>query len=417
MSSPEPPPTELSPKDRKLSEVILKSFLYHKLLEDHLVPPKEIGIPLKQIFPRDWNWHFESAYLKKYGPNADMQAWKDENIDLFILGFMADVRVCNQLIAVTSRVLLRAEGELIALAMEQLVDGDFEAKWAALEAETKQDHVLDGLLKAIIAHDPTGNLRVKSLYLFSHPAISSEYPYTRDNMPEDFHAFCYLPIVKRNLYIVEALTGILEAYAGKPAPKISVKEEMDAREQSGCYSCNASVYQYTERYRSPSECQHRDWRAHKKLCRTTPQKIYPALLTPTLEQPSEFIGCPAPVAGFKRSPALWRQIWYLSEKDSYARHYHFDTTPGCTRSIRIQNPVYRLAFLIARRRGMATGDHGAVCKMYDVLARQQLLGYFNLTNAQIRSQLEREYRVSLTPRAPFGPLPTMQAFTAGEFFK
>ncbi|KAJ7111642.1 hypothetical protein C8R43DRAFT_1159390 [Mycena crocata] len=453
MSSPQSPPTEPSP-DRKLMEAVLMSFAYHDLLgESHLVPPKELGIPLKQLFPEDWNWHFESAYQKKYGLNADIQAWKDENMDLVILGFVGDLRACCQLIALSSQILLRVEGELIALAMDQLVDGDFEAKWVALQVETKQDYVLDGLvraafkvpeesrfdcpemslfgligdeeynlinlLKAIIAHDPSGNLRVKSLYLFSHPGVSDEYPYTRENAPDDFRASCYLSIVKRNLYIVATLTGILEAYAGKPAPNISAKEEMDAKQQAGCHSCNASSTEdkpLTLRKCSgcklvwycSSECQHRDWRAHKKICRTSHEKFDPALLTPTPEEPAEFIGCPAPVAGFARSPALWRQIWYLSNKDSYARDYHFDTTPGCTRSIRIPNPVYRLTFLIARRRAMATGDRGAVCKMYDVLARQQLLGYFNLTAAQIRGQLEREYRVALSPRAPFGPLPTMQ---------
>ncbi|KAJ7115592.1 hypothetical protein C8R43DRAFT_1112988 [Mycena crocata] len=259
------------------------------------------------------------------------------------------------------------------------------------------------LLKAIVAHDPTGNLRVKSLYLFSHPAVSREYPYTRENAPDDVRAFCYLLIIKHNLYIAEALTGILEAYAGRPAPNISIKEEREAKQQSGCFSCNIRSTEHKPltlmkcsgcklvSYCS-SECQHRDWRMHKKLCRETPKTFDPAILTPPPEEPAGFIGCPAPAAGFNRSPALWRQISNLSKKDSYGRDYHFDTTPGCTRSLRIPNPVYRIAFLIARRRAMATSDRGAVCKMYDVLVGLQLLGVVDIIDAQIRSQLECEYR-------------------------
>jgi hypothetical protein len=50
----------------------------------------------------------------------------------------------------------------------------------------------------------------------------------------------------------------------------------------------------------------------------------PALVTPTSADvaPPEFIGSPAPIAGFVRSPALWRQIEFLSKPDSHTRDYH-----------------------------------------------------------------------------------------------
>jgi hypothetical protein len=46
------------------------------------------------------------------------------------------------------------------------------------------------------------------------------------------------------------------------------------------------------------------------------------MLTPVVEGPSEFIGCPAVVLDFIRSPALRRQIWRLSEPDSQTQDYH-----------------------------------------------------------------------------------------------
>ncbi|KAJ7138376.1 hypothetical protein C8R44DRAFT_848189 [Mycena epipterygia] len=417
------PSSASAPKlDDEAMKDLMKTMLYHTLLEKRLVPPKELGIPLKQVFPGDWNWHFQRAYHQKYDDDADLEAWKRENYDFGRIAYIADVPRCNQDIVGTSKVLLEKEGELVALAIEQLVDRDFEAAWGTLEVETKRDLVLDGLvraafkareesrfdcpemslfgligdgeynlinlLKVIVAHDPTGNLRVKSLYLFTHPAVEREYSYTTNpDTLESLRAFGYLRIIQRNLYIVQALIDILEAYAGKPAPKISINQERESKQR---------------------QCQVRDWDEHKKLCGKRPMKFDPALVTPTPEAPPEFIGCPAPAPGFVRSPMLWRQIWYLSKEDSCTRDYHFDTTPGHTRSIRIPDPVLRLVFLVARRRAMASGGRGAVCKMHDVLSRLQRAGVLDLTPEQITSQLEREYRVALSPAEPLGALPTAQ---------
>ncbi|KAJ7264655.1 hypothetical protein C8J57DRAFT_1718540 [Mycena rebaudengoi] len=123
----------------------------------------------------------------------------------------------------------------------------------------------------------------------------------------------------------------------------------------------------------------------------------PALVTPTSADvaPPEFIGCPAPIAGFVRSPALWRQIEFLSKPDSHTRDYHFDTGPNRTRSIRIQDPGLRISFLVARRRAMASGDPRAVRNMHQILSTLQRAGILLLTPVQITGQLEREYRVQL----------------------
>jgi hypothetical protein len=68
-------------------------------------------------------------------------------------------------------------------------------------------------LKAIVAHDPTGSLPLKSLYIFTHPGVAREYEWiTKDHTPDDMRAFAHLRMIQRNLYIVQALIGIIEAY-------------------------------------------------------------------------------------------------------------------------------------------------------------------------------------------------------------
>ncbi|KAJ7761248.1 hypothetical protein DFH07DRAFT_424981 [Mycena maculata] len=155
-------------------------------------------------------------------------------------------------------------------------------------------------------------------------------------------AFGYLRMVQRNLYIVQA-------YVGKPAPKISIKAEREAQMRGACYTCGASSTEDGVTLRKcsgckqvlycSSGCQQSDWRDHKKLCGTRLVRFYIALVTPTPEAPAQFIGCPAPDPGFSRSPALWRQISYLSKEDSYTRDYHFDIAPNHTRSIRILDTI------------------------------------------------------------------------------
>jgi hypothetical protein len=88
---------------------------------------------------------------------------------------------------------------------------------------------------------------------------------------------------------------------------------------------------------------------------------------PTLERVVKFIGCPAPINGYIRTPSMWRQIESLSTPDSQFQDYHvrrtsalsvaaltflqFDNAPnGRTRSIRqyvsFTHPVVRRGILL-----------------------------------------------------------------------
>ncbi|KAF7360667.1 hypothetical protein MVEN_00798400 [Mycena venus] len=162
-----------------------------------------------------------------------------------------------------------------------------------------------------------------------------------------------------------------------------------------------------------SACQKKDWPDHKKFYGKEHFDLQ--LLAPTPEGPDEFIGCSAPADGYIWTPALWRQIWYLSKPDSQRSFYHFDTTPKHTRSVIIEYPPgARDVFLVARRRAMATGSVPAIHMMYSILEYGQVDGMtiYDITMDQVQRQFEIEYRVEITPASiqaaePFVP-PTPQ---------
>jgi hypothetical protein len=170
----------------------------------------------------------------------------------------------NLSVAQRTKELMRMEGLLVAIALENLVYGAFESEWKELAAERKKELVLEGLyrgsccsprensrvicpeltidgltgdgeynlihlvsifttgivdvalilslqLKRIIAHDPTGNRRVKELFLFVHPYIEHEYRYSEE-APDLLKAFLYHALLLRNFCIVDTLHAILEAH-------------------------------------------------------------------------------------------------------------------------------------------------------------------------------------------------------------
>ncbi|KAJ7844065.1 hypothetical protein B0H13DRAFT_2364465 [Mycena leptocephala] len=394
-------------------------------------------------------------------------------------------------IAQRTKELMRDEGLLVAIAVENLVYGNFESEWKELDLERKRELVLEGLyrgsccsprensreicpeltieglvgdgeynlinlLRRIIAHDPTGNRRVKELFLFVHPYIEHEYRHS-DEAPDLLKAFLYRSILYRNFCIVDTLTGVLEAYNNLPTPpmipmkfhnslhdedrtarkeraRVEIKknnlqnivDNSQCREQkghvvSGCSTCRTETSADSLKrcarcqlvWYCSSGCQKKDWPDHKKFCGK--QYYDPQLLTPSPEDPAEFIGCPVPANGYIRTPALWRQIWYLSKPDSQQAFYHFDTTPKHTRSIIIKHPPGAgVTFLVARRRAMASGSVPAIHMMFAIAKYGEVAGVtiYNVTVDQIRRQFEMEYRVEITPaniRAaePFAP-PTPQ---------
>ncbi|KAF7358798.1 hypothetical protein MSAN_01219100 [Mycena sanguinolenta] len=149
------------------------------------------------------------------------------------------------------------------------------------------------------------------------------------------------------------------------------------------------------------------------------------LPSPRAVAPDEFIGCPVAIPGFVRTPALWRQIWYLSESDSRYSDYHFDspTKPGHTTSLRISHPPgARPIFLVARRRAMASGSLSAIFKMLESLELEEDSGIRTWTHARYRREFEMEYNIKIMPeiireaKGKFSP-PTATELQEEEFLR
>ncbi|KAJ6492071.1 hypothetical protein C8R45DRAFT_191394 [Mycena sanguinolenta] len=440
-----------------------------------------------------WNNHFELDIETRYTIfSYDSPPLLQEG--KFDMGNIAEL---NLRIGELTKELMCEEGLLIARAIEALSYGDFEVKWNKLDLATKKDLALEGLyrgsclcprdnsrfncpeltiksligdseynlinlLKRIKEHDPTGNRRVKELYLFRHPYVDHEFGIP-DGSSDLAKAYIHEHQLLRTYCIVKTLMGVLEAYLGIPmAPPIPVStagrirhgEEAEARataarkvleedrnspfptDQSQCeemeairYNACRTCYAKTNRkdlkrcgrcqnaWYCSTECQKKDWSDHKKFCNKKTFEFVP--LAPAA--PDEFIGCPAAVSGFIRTPALWRQIWYLSKPDSQLSDYHFDAQPGHTDSIMIEYPPgARLVFLVARRRAMASGSLAAIYQMLSILEFEEDLGMRDFTHARYRRQFEMEYAIKITPESrraagKFDP-PTAQELKEEEQF-
>ncbi|KAJ7431936.1 hypothetical protein B0H11DRAFT_2128180 [Mycena galericulata] len=301
------------------------------------------------------------------------------------------------------------------------------------------EYNLISMLKRLIAHDPTASRRVKTVFLFTHPYIRDD---TNDLGTDFSSGMCYYSTLLRTYYIVETLRGIVDAYYDIPAgPLMKAKlisyhsprmvladdqpsvgrlsavikrmgvrvDQSQCKEEAAmagyaCYTCKRAKDRnelkhcgkcLLVRYCS-TECQKKDWPDHKKFCGVT--RFDPALLMPTPERLVEFIGCPAPINGYIRTPSLWRQIKSLSKPDSQFQDYHFDInrSNNHTRSIRIIHPPgAQIIFLVARRRAMASGDPAAVNMMLGIIHFMWCHDLVKLTPEQIRSQFEKDYRVKI----------------------
>ncbi|KAJ7259028.1 hypothetical protein C8J57DRAFT_1234017 [Mycena rebaudengoi] len=124
----------------------------------------------------------------------------------------------NICIARVTKDIMLDEGSLVALAVENLLSGNFEADWNDLDTKRKKEIVLEGLyrgacaaprdnsritcpemtiqglvgdekynlinlLRRLFEHDSTGNLRAEKLFLFMHPYVEHEYGYN-DETPD-----------------------------------------------------------------------------------------------------------------------------------------------------------------------------------------------------------------------------------------
>ncbi|KAJ6493006.1 hypothetical protein C8R45DRAFT_181716 [Mycena sanguinolenta] len=401
----------MPPDEQTLAELLarLKKIKLDKKQAKKYSRPKQR--PDKHKSRAAWNDHFERAISSNYDnysydvprmedrPEADW-GWKHMDIANFF-----------QSIAITTKEMMEVEGHLIAHALEDVVYGNFEADWAALDTKKKREIVLEGLyrgacaapredsrvscpemtvaglagdgkysflslLKRLIAHDPTGNNRVKELFLFSHPYPDHQFRHS-EGAPDLLKCFLYRATLYRNSYILETLWGILQAYHGRPPKKITIvksnetccshgheksKAEKDFHAQQpkvdkarckeqkanasyACYNCNQQTDDRDTLKRCAKcqtvwycskECQRADWKTHKKFCGQ--QRFDPRIFTPEVKEHEYFIGCPAVEPGFNRSPSLWRQIRWLSKEDSQWRDYHVmrnHLDPTCSTSLSI----------------------------------------------------------------------------------
>ncbi|KAF8188474.1 hypothetical protein K438DRAFT_1972175 [Mycena galopus ATCC 62051] len=382
-----------------------------------------------------WNDHFERSIGYKYDnfsfnlplfedcPEHDW-AWKRKDIAAYV-----------QDAAWRTAEIMSVEGQLIALALENLEYGSFEADWAALNKEKQKEIVLEGLyrgacaaprdnsrvscpemtiaglvgdgeynlinlLKRIVAHDPTGNGRVKGLYLFTHPYVDHEMRHTED-APDHLKCYMYGVALLRNYYIVETLYGILQAYHGRAPQVVTITRLHGKRQYRGLteeeQKFGAQLNIDDSQCKEEAALAVHGVKNHKKYCGQP--RFDPKIFVPEVEEPDSFIGCPTVAPGFTCSPTSWRQIGWLAKSDSQTRDYHVmpNMDPVHTRSIRIFCPCARMCFLIARRRAMASSSLLAIYTMLEIIESQ--IEDCNLTMDQVRSQFELEYGLKL-PTSP-----------------
>ncbi|KAJ6528150.1 hypothetical protein B0H19DRAFT_1195348 [Mycena capillaripes] len=440
--------------------------------------------PDKHIDREGWNAYYEREVAAKYACVSANYPMLEDSPDQEnywkSCGPIAELKQHNDY---SSKLLMHEEGILIAVAIENLRDGNFEAEWKALDADKKKELVIEGIYRAvcaaprdltrmtcpeltvkglsgngqyslinmlerIIAHDPTGNRRVKTMYLFSNPQVDREMTFT-EKAPDLLKTFIQSLVLARNWLIVKTLVGILEAYRNEPAsihPKVRMGPRSGGRNKTDCIKDKVNRYGdcHPSQFNEPPkkdvrpacagchtvvadrlalkkcarcqhswycsrECQKKDWPSHKKICGN--DSFDSTLLSPAAESPDEFIGCPAAAPGFIRSPALWRQILYLSKRDSQTQVYHLETTPKHSTSVSLSGEE-QLVFLVARRRAMASGSLPAIIVMLEILlreARRLKDRGGNISQEKVRAQLEREYRVDLSAKSIAMAAPFVQA--------
>jgi hypothetical protein len=111
--------------------------------------PEEAPRPNKHTNRVAWNKYVEHELSQKYDSfsystkpleeHSDMGLWDNKPVNLQEL---------NQEIAFRIKTIMRTEGDLIRLALDDLVYGTLEADWAAMDMLRKEELVLEGLYQA-----------------------------------------------------------------------------------------------------------------------------------------------------------------------------------------------------------------------------------------------------------------------------
>ncbi|KAJ7051563.1 hypothetical protein C8F01DRAFT_1237040 [Mycena amicta] len=145
----------------RLLEDMVKTNIYHDLLQKHRVPPSDLEIPMRMVHPEDWNWHFEQVY-KRSSSGARIRFWRvlvndvdyagrTDSGDLADLGDLGDLAPGlperYDFPDATKAVLVAIQADLIPRVQAMLAEGAFEQEWAAME----KDKQIDVLLKALVS--------------------------------------------------------------------------------------------------------------------------------------------------------------------------------------------------------------------------------------------------------------------------
>ncbi|KAJ7900943.1 hypothetical protein B0H14DRAFT_1362487 [Mycena olivaceomarginata] len=193
-----------------------------------------------------WNEHFEQVLWLKYGNfSFDLPLLEGLGPDHCMFKGKDITEHIVELSQLTKE-LMRLEGWLAALAVDNLTYGSFEAEWKELPVRKKEDLALEGLyrgacscppgeynlihlLKRIVEHDPTGDRRVKEVFLFKHPYVEHEHRFT-DAASDLIKAYLHDSLLLRNVHIVGTLIGVIGAYRGVPrGPSIYVMTSQPIR--------------------------------------------------------------------------------------------------------------------------------------------------------------------------------------------
>jgi hypothetical protein len=125
-----------------------------KLWDEHNKIPR----PNKHKDRSGWNLHFEREISLKWAFHE--RDLFDESIPRLRWPWeTSSIEELNHTIAFSSDGLMVQEGILIALAVENLVDHDFEKGWNELDVEKKKENVLEGLYRGACAC-PRDNSRI-----------------------------------------------------------------------------------------------------------------------------------------------------------------------------------------------------------------------------------------------------------------